>query len=86
MKCTNVDNLCQAGVFAKVILSLFSLFQVPPLLNPCLFCYTTSMEKFVTMKKVKRARKHGFLAKMDTHGGRKLLKRRMARNRKKLTV
>ncbi|MCE5299449.1 MAG: 50S ribosomal protein L34 [Spirochaetia bacterium] len=36
-------------------------------------------------KRKKRARKLGFLAKMNTHGGRNVIKRRRAKGRKKLT-
>lgn len=44
------------------------------------------MEKFVTLQKVRRKRKHGFLQKMSTHGGTKVIKRRMTKKRKRLTV
>ncbi|MCL4389984.1 MAG: 50S ribosomal protein L34 [Patescibacteria group bacterium] len=37
-------------------------------------------------KKAKRARKHGFLRRMASSGGRKVLKRRILKGRQKLTV
>ncbi len=44
------------------------------------------MEKFRKLKKLKRARKHGFLKRSATNGGQKVLKRRRGSGRKKLTV
>ncbi|MBI4036530.1 50S ribosomal protein L34 [Candidatus Daviesbacteria bacterium] len=37
-------------------------------------------------KKIKRLRKHGFLARVATLGGRKVIKRRMLKGRQKITV
>ena len=37
-------------------------------------------------KKLKRARKHGYRARVATAGGRKVIKRRMAQGRARLTI
>lgn len=44
------------------------------------------MEKLRTMKKGKRARKHGFFKRADSHGGSKVLKRRRLKKRENLTI
>jgi ribosomal protein L34 len=44
------------------------------------------MEKLTKLKKVKRKRKHGFLTRMGSHGGKKILKRRRLKQRKKLNT
>jgi large subunit ribosomal protein L34 len=36
-------------------------------------------------KKIKRARTHGFRSRMETPGGRKVIKRRIAKGRKQLS-
>jgi len=42
------------------------------------------MERLTKSKKIKRKRKHGFLSRMGSHGGKKVLKRRRGQGRKKL--
>jgi ribosomal protein L34 len=44
------------------------------------------MEKFVTLKKAKGARKHGFLVRMKSHGGQKVIQRRRLKGRLSLAL
>lgn len=44
------------------------------------------MHKFVKLKKIRRKRKHGFLARMSSHSGQKVIKRRREKKRFELTV
>ncbi|MGI8420170.1 MAG: 50S ribosomal protein L34 [Candidatus Levyibacteriota bacterium] len=44
------------------------------------------MERLTKAKKLKRVRKHGFLTRMKTHGGQKMIKRRRSQSRKVLAV
>ena len=44
------------------------------------------MKRTWNPKKKRRARKHGFRSKMKSKGGKKLIARRRAKGRKKLTV
>jgi len=52
-----------------------------------LVCYTVSMTKRTYQpKKLKRQRKFGYRARTKTKGGRKVIKRRIQRGRRKITV
>lgn len=44
------------------------------------------MKRTYQPKKKKRAKTHGFLVKMKTSGGRKMVKRRRTKGRKRLTA
>lgn len=44
------------------------------------------MERLTKAKKIKRIRKHGFLTRMKTNDGRKMIKRRRDQKRQELAV
>lgn len=79
MQCNDVDNFLSRDQNGKEWHTAF---------NHTLFLlYYTYMEKIrLKIKKVKRKRKHGFMARMETHGGRKVLARRREKKRHKLAL
>ncbi|MEK7092144.1 MAG: 50S ribosomal protein L34 [Patescibacteria group bacterium] len=44
------------------------------------------MEKMIKLQKVKRKRKHGFMVRMRSNDGKKVLQRRRAKKRTRLAV
>ena len=64
------------------------MYKTLPIDEEQIFCYTKQAMKKgpAKIKKTKRQRKHGFLARAASHGGRKVLKRRRAEGRARLTI
>lgn len=52
----------------------------------CFSDIIVNVEKKIKLKKLKRKRKHGFLTRKKTHGGRKVIKKRTKKGRKRITI
>ena len=77
-------TFCQETKVDKTI--SFLLIKANAFKKVVILVYLETMEKFRKLKKLKRKRKHGFLQRTKTHGGRKVLRNRRNVKRKKLTV
>ncbi len=76
-----VDNLWRRWITHKTVENSNRVAQ-----NDFLRYYVDTMSITYQPKKKKRAKKHGFLSRSKTHGGKRVIKTRRQKGRKKLTV